>query len=81
MSVVHRVTGYDKTSERLEQEWDVPHDLLRDIRALAHVPPQDQEAAGAYPLDPSVIRDVARAMRVEMSVDRYDWFLEPFAEA
>jgi len=51
MSIVHRVTGYDKRTERLAYEFKVPEYYVPEMRTMAQVAPEDTEAAGAYPLD------------------------------
>jgi len=80
MTAVHRITGYEKRTERLEIEHDVPPERLNEIRQLAHVPPEDSGAVGAYPLDPHAAGLVALKLDKPLNVDAYDWFLEPFAE-
>lgn len=79
MNVVHRITGYDKGSERLEFEFDVPAERMLEVRRIAHVDPEDVEAAGSYPLDLEATRVVSGYLGLPMHVEKYVWFFEPFA--
>lgn len=79
MNAIHRITGYDKRSERLEIEHDIPPDRLPDMRQLANVPPEDEDAIGVYPLDADAVRKVALKLDKPLNIEAYDWFLEPFA--
>ena len=37
MTIVHRVTGFDKTTAIIAQEFDVPSDRIAELRELANV--------------------------------------------
>lgn len=78
MNAIHRITGYEKRTERLEIEHDVPPERLSDFRKLAHVPSTDTHALGSYRLEPDAVRKAASKLRIRLNVDAYDWFLEPF---
>lgn len=77
MSVVHRVTGYDKRTEALEREVDIPADLVAEARRLANAPEDPAQAPGAFPLSGSTVVRLSAMLGLPMSQDRYDWFLEP----
>ena len=77
MSVVHRVTGYDKRSERLEREWDIPAEYVEAARKLADAPPDASLALGAFPLAEASGRALSRVLDFPMNFDLYDWFVEP----
>ena len=79
MNIVHRVTGYDKRTEMLSYQFDVPQERLSEVRDLARVAPDDDVALGSYPLDNSVARTIAGKLNLPMIIERCDWFLEPFA--
>ncbi len=80
MSVVHRLTGYDKKTEWLALEYDIPASKLRHAKELAGVRHEDIDAVGSYPLSISQARSLARLVNQMINVDRYSWFLEPFDE-
>lgn len=77
MSIGHIVTGYDKRTERLIIAHAIPESVFDEIRALANVPAADAEAIGSYPLSPGAVFEIASRLLQPMSVDGYDWFLEP----
>ncbi len=79
MNVVHKVTGYDKATERLAFEFDVPASDIPEMRDIAHVEPSDLGVVGCYPLDANAARFVASRFNLPMAIDRCDWFFEPFA--
>ncbi len=79
MTIVHRVTGYDKKTEVIAQEFDVPVDRLAELRELANVNSRVVEIVGAYPLDRSSAQIVKDRFQFGMWIDRCDWFFEPFA--
>lgn len=78
MSVLHRVTGYDKVSERLALERDVPAALVVEARQVAEAPPDVALAPGAFPLGAAAVARLSEMLGLPMSAERYDWFLEPF---
>ncbi|MCJ2096399.1 hypothetical protein MKK67_28420 [Methylobacterium sp. J-072] len=77
MKVDHIVAGYDKGTERLTIEHDVPASLFAEVRSLAQVPDTDQLALGSYPLSLSAVRRIASQIAAPLNVDAYDWYLEP----
>jgi hypothetical protein len=81
MSAFHKITGYEKRTERLERALDVPADRLADVLAIARVPPADTEALGSYPLDATAIHLVGLKLGTALNADAYDWYLEPFSAA
>jgi hypothetical protein len=80
MTTAHRLTGYDKETERLVFEFDIPPSQLERAKELANVGRDDPDAVGSYPLDSSQAGRVAGLVNQVVDVDRYSWFLEPFAD-
>ena len=80
MTVVHKVTGYLRKSEQLEREFDVPANFLGRLRELAHVPPEDEEAIGCYPIMNGSVAKVSQLLGLSLNGDLYSWFLEPVEE-
>lgn len=79
MNAVHKITGYDKRTEALTFEHQVPADQLNTAREIAHVPSSDYDAVGSYPLDADGVRRLSlRLGQHTINTDAYDWFLEPF---
>jgi hypothetical protein len=79
MTVVHRITGYDKRRGNLTFEHDIPRDKLRLVRYLARVVREDSESIGSYELTPDRAKKIARLIHRMINVEEYDWFLEPFS--
>ncbi len=77
MSIIHRMTGYDKRTERLASEYDVPSHLVDKARGIAKVA-EVSDGFGSYPLDAAQAQAIALLADATIDVDRYDWFLEPF---
>ncbi|MDB5646171.1 hypothetical protein [Methylobacterium sp.] len=77
MTIGHIVTGYDKRTQRLTIEHVIPESVFDEVRALADVPETDAEAIGSYPLSPAAVFGISSRLSQPMSVDGYDWFLEP----
>jgi hypothetical protein len=77
--VVHRLVGYDRASERLAFELDIPPDKLDIIKEVAHVDPADIEVIGSYPLKDYEVRDIAAIAAFDLPPGQLDFFLESFA--
>ena len=77
MSVIHRMTGYDRCNERLAYAHPLPEAAFPAAKDIAHVPATDADAIGSYPLDEHQARNLARRIGADINVDSYDWFLEP----
>ena len=80
MSVVHRVVGYDKVSERLARACDVPAEFVGAARRIADAPEDVAEAPGAFPLGNTATMRLSALLGIPMSDTQYDWFLEPFED-
>ena len=78
MTVVHRLTGYDKKTEQLAMEHDIPETKLKYAKDVAGVEYEDMDAIGSYPLNISQTKAIAKLVGLIINVDRYYWFLEPF---
>lgn len=77
MNVVHKVTGYDRGTERLELEFPIPEDRLDEFRDVAHVPKSQRENFAIFPLDRATAQDISGRFQFPMNLDQYDWFFEP----
>jgi len=77
-NVGHRLVGYDRTTDRVADEHDIPDNLMRWAKALAQVPADDPEAAMCYPLNNAAARDLAGAIGAAAD-PKNEYFLEGFA--
>ncbi len=68
--MTHKLVGYDRHTERVAFECDVPNYLLETTKQFALVPADDGGATGNYPLTKTKVFELIR---------RYDldYFLEP----
>ena len=81
MSIMYKVTGYDRKTGRLAAFYDVPFRRLPSIRKVAGVSPLD-DGLGAYPLDRDQVSAVARVLETRIDNQDLDYFLEAYdAEA
>ncbi len=76
--ITHSLVGYDRRSERVADEFDVPDAVLPRARELARVPVDDPAAIMCYPLDASGAHDLAAILNARIDTERHDYFLEGF---
>ena len=79
--ITHSLVGYDRISERVAEEFDVPDAVLPKAKELARVPVDDRDAIMCYRLDASGARDLADILNARIDTERRDYFLEGFAAA
>ncbi len=79
--ITHSLVGYDRRSERVADEFDVPDAVLPRAKELARVPADDSAAIMCYPLDAAGARDLADILKVGIDPERRDYFLEGVAGA
>jgi hypothetical protein len=78
--VLHSLVGYDRLSEKVAEEFDVPDAVLPRARELARVPADDPEAVMCYALDAAAARDLADRLRARVDPERCEYFLEGFID-
>ena len=81
MTVVHRLVGYDRRSDRMRARRDIPPDLFAEAKRIAGVAPDDPDAAWSYPLSEAQAQAIAQLIGTEIDPSRLEFFLEPFADA
>jgi len=79
--ITHSLVGYDRRTESLAEEFDVPDAVLPKAKELARVPADDPEAVMCYPLDALRARRLADMLEARIDTERRDYFLEGFAGA
>jgi hypothetical protein len=77
--ITHRLVGYDRKTERVVDEYDVPDDVLPKAKIIAHVPADDPDVAQCYPLAENEARDLAGFIQAQIAPFERDYFLEGFA--
>ncbi len=78
--ITHSLVGYDRDSERVAEEFEVPDAVLSKARELARVPADDPDAIMCYPLDAARARALADLVDAKIDPDRRDYFLEGSAD-
>ena len=78
--ITHTLVGYDRQTERVTEEFDVPDTVLPRAKAFARVPADDPDALMCYPLDASEAHDLADLLNAKIDTERRDYFLEGLAE-
>lgn len=79
MTVVHRLVGYDRRTDRMKARCDIPPDLLAEAKRIAGVGSEDPGAAWSYPLSAAQAQAIAQLIGTEIDPSRLEFFLEPFA--
>ena len=74
--VSHSLVGYDRVTERVAEEFDVPDAVLPKAKELAGVPADDPDAMMCYPLDAARARRLAAMLKASIDTGRRDYFLE-----
>jgi hypothetical protein len=78
--ITHSLVGYDRASERISAEFDVPAAVLAKAKELAHVPTHDPDAMMCYPLDAAAARELASVLGATVDTEQRDYFLEGHAD-
>jgi hypothetical protein len=79
MNVSYQIAGYDKRTEQLVREYQVPADTLPAVMQAAHVSLEQAAGFGSIPLEAAVVRKIGHQLNKSIYSDFCDWFLEPFA--
>ena len=77
--ITHSLVGYDRNTERVAEEFDVPDAALPIAKQLARVLDDDPEAIRCYSLEAAGARELAALLDAKIDPDRNDYFLEGFA--
>lgn len=78
--VVHRLVGYDRMSDRLISQYDLPDKLLPEIYRIVGVEDDDPHAIASYEVTWVQANTIAKLVGFALVADYLDFFLEPFAE-
>lgn len=81
MSVVHRITGYNRASDAVVEQHTIPHRLLGRAKNAAQVRQDDPDAVWSYPLNDEQARRLAHLMHIALDTEHNEYFLEAFAAA
>lgn len=79
MRVMHRLVGYDRHTDRMKFQFDIPDDRLAEAKKIAKVSADDPDAVWSYPLTESGARRVASLIGVDVGAEDAEFFLEAFS--
>ena len=79
MKVIHRLVGYDKTTDRAKVRFDIADRFIGDAKRIAKVPDDDPQAVWSYPLTPEQVRKMAKLIGAELDLGKSEFFLEAFS--
>ena len=77
--VSHSLVGYDRATEHVVDEFDVPDAAMPKAKELARVPADDPDAVMCYSLDPLRAKALEDMLAAKIDTSRRDYFLEGFA--
>jgi hypothetical protein len=81
MTVVHRLVGYDRETDRMRERFDIPRASLRQAIAIAEVGDDDPDAACSYALSPDQAQKIADLLGIAIERSQLEFFLEAFASS
>lgn len=81
MKIRHRITGYDRATDAMVEQHELPPRLLPLAKNLARVASDDPDAVWSYPLTDPQVQLLATAMHVALDPGRNEYFLEALAPA
>ena len=79
MTVVYKLVGYDRKTERATVKIDIPAKHVNFAKEVARIAAGDDSMAD-YPLDRDQARDIAGVIGKPIDVDNCDYFLEPYVQ-
>ncbi|HEX4113681.1 MAG TPA: hypothetical protein VH020_14205 [Stellaceae bacterium] len=80
MKINHQIIGYDRDTDDLAVEYDIPPACLDQVGAVIGIAPEDPQLVGSYPLIPDQVRRIAKILRRQIDSEKFDFFIEPYAD-
>ncbi len=78
MSVTLQLTGYDKNTEGVAVEYELPNQQANFVKRVAGVLAEDPDILGSYPLTEQQVIEIAGLAGKPLNPSLYDYFLEAF---
>jgi hypothetical protein len=78
MSGVLQLTGYDKNTETVQFEVDLPLREAGVVKQIAGVPAEDPDVLGCYPLTEQQVIKIAGLANSPLNPRLYNYFLEAY---
>jgi hypothetical protein len=79
MRVKHRLVGYDRHTDRIKVQFEVPDHLMPEAKKIARVPADDPDTVWSYPLSDAKARRLAHLIGAKAELEDTEFFLEAFA--
>ena len=80
MRIVHRLVGYDRQTDRMRLRFDIPDQLMPEVKKIARFATDDPDAAWSYPLTEAKTRRIARLIGAQADPGEAEFYLEAFAD-
>lgn len=80
MQLVFRLVGYDRATERLAVEYDIPPSSVAEAKKLVGVHPRYSGQLGDIPLDNQKTKRIAAMIGAPVDPSQFDYFLETYAD-
>jgi len=78
MSAEAKIIGFDRSSELLAVELDVPSSAVDRVKKIADVPLSDPDLLGSCPLDEQQLARIAEAAHMAIDPSKFLYFLEAY---
>ncbi len=78
MRVRLQLTGYDKNTESVQVEYDLPDREASFVKQVAGVSSEDPDVLGSYPLTEQQVIQIAGVAGQPLNPRLYNYFLEAY---
>jgi len=80
MQIIHRLVGYDRQTDRMRIRFDIPDQVMPEVKKIAKVVTDDPDAAWSYPLTEAKTRRIALLIGAQADPGEAEFYLEAFAD-
>ena len=80
MRLAHRLRGYDKRTDELAFECDIPPNLVTHLKRVVSAYPDDPDLAGLYALNEEQAQRIALALERPLDLKRLTFVLDASAD-
>ena len=76
MTIEGKIVGFDRSSDEIAVELDLPSHLLDCVKSIVNVPSSDPDLIGTYKLNETQVRRIAETTHLAFEPTRFAYFLE-----
>ena len=80
MQIIHGLVGYDRQTDWMRLRFDIPDQLMPEVKKIARVATDDPDAAWSYSLTETKTRRIARLIGAQADPGEAEFYLEAFAD-